>query len=101
MGMDLLDIKFNLEREFDIRIDDECIHDLIMNGNTASPPKGAITDFMVSDLVRLVVSTHNKLNLQLPSDLTERVVAKISDSLSIPTEGIRVDSWLVADLGAE
>ena len=101
MGIDLLDIKFSLEREFDISFDRGSIVDLLNNGNTESPPPGAWTDIRVSDLIGLVETTLVGLGRDSTCDVAERTKAQIAESLSISVGDIATDSWLVADLGAE
>ena len=101
MGIDLLDIKFSLEREFDISLDGASIIELLNNGNTESPPRGAWTDIRVSDLIGLVETTLAGAGRDLTRDVAERTKIRIAESLSIPVDDVKFNSWLVADLGAE
>ena len=101
MGLDLLDIKFNLEREFEIEFDDHSIIELLNNGNTESPPKRAWTDIRVADFVATVEATLANSSRDPVPDVAFRTRNRIAESLRIPIEEIRLDSWIVADLGAE
>ena len=101
MGLDLLDIKFNLAGEFEIEFDDHSIIELLNNGNTESPPKGAWTDIRVADFVATVEATLANSSRDPVPDVAFRTRNRIAESLRIPIEEIRLDSWIVADLGAE
>ena len=101
MGIDVLDIKFNLEREFDITFDDHLIVELFKDRNPEAPPSYARTDIRVSQLIDLVAKTLARTGRNFESDMTARIRMQVSESLSIPLEHVRPDSWIVADLGAE
>ena len=101
MGLHLLDVKFNLEREFEIEFDDHSIIELLNNGNTESPPKGAWTDIRVSDFVATVEAALAKACRDHVPDVAFRTRTRIAESLGIPIGEIGLNSWIVADLGAE
>ena len=101
MGLDLLDIKFNLEREFEIEFDYHSIIELLNNGNTESPPTGAWTDVRVADFVATVEATLANASRDPVPDVAFRTRNRIAESLGIPIEKIGLDSWVIADLGAE
>ena len=101
MGADLLDLTFRLEKEFEIEIPSEAVHEMLRSGNTDSPPSGAWADTQVSDFVSLIESILVEANDEIPDDLFHRTQVQVSECLAVPVDDVKLDSWFVRDLGAE
>ena len=101
MGIDLLDLQFRVEREFNIQISSEVITQFLESGNTENPPEGAWTDTRVSDFVLLVKATIKEQHGEIKVDIFERVQFHIAACMNIPVESMTPNAWMVRDLGME
>ena len=101
MGIDLLDLTFRIEREFDIRLYREDLMRLLNQGNTADPPKGAWTDIRVTDYAGLVEAAIQQQHSQPQRDTYGRVKQHIVECLGVDELEVSPEAWIVRDLGME
>ncbi len=93
MGLQLLDIQFQLEKKFDIKISKEELVSLFTERTPPDCSAGELHDFAC----RKVEATGR----QVPVDSWNAVTRILGDSLTVRSRTIRKDSLLVADLGAQ
>ena len=85
MGLEGLDLTFQLEREFKVRLATEPIPEPV--------PETA------ADVVKWVEAVLIKNKMKVPDDCWPRVRLCIATVMNIPLEDISLDSRLIEDLG--
>lgn len=101
MGIDFLDLRFRVEREFKIKIDQNDVQVLLDNGNATEPPKGKWADIQVRDFVSLIKKQVEVQNPTFEGDVFETVKPLIAECLAIEESEIFLESWFRRDLGME
>lgn len=101
MGIDFLDLRFRVEREFKIKIEQSEVQKLLENGNSEESSNGKWTDIQVRDFVLLI---QNQVDVQNPTfngDVFTVAKPLIAECLAIEESDISLDSWFRRDLGME
>jgi len=100
MGMDLLDLVFRLEREFDVELSHDSFAVLVRNAVKATQPGEAI-DIEVVDIMVWVADRLHAEGKPVPPDLFPRIRVHICDVLGVGEDQVTKRARLVADLGME
>jgi hypothetical protein len=89
VGIDFLDVSFELEKQFGVRLEPE---DLLpvwtARGN----------DCTVADLHDVVVQKCRLMNLRVPRSSWNRIRIALVKSLGVPVREMKRDAWLRKDL---
>lgn len=100
MGIDLLDLTYRVEREFDISLERGNMMQLLNDGNTSDPPKGAWTDIRVADYVAFVEAAIVAQHGSPAPEVYDRIKKHIVDCLGVTAFDVSSDAWMVRDLGS-
>lgn len=92
MGVDWLDIRFRLERRFDVRI--ELTDFAHLRGRDRA-------DLTAGELFEVVCRRIRATGRDVPPSAWNGVRLELAQALNVSPLGIRRESWLVADLGME
>jgi hypothetical protein len=96
MGINLLDLAFQLERQFGVRVGGDQLSKLAMRNDPPDIRVGDLFDLLRSDVPRFGV-----LDLELDADtLWPTYQRAVSDALGVDLEEVTKDKGLIHDLGA-
>lgn len=97
MGLDFLDIRFQCDKQFGIKLDQ---NELFALAKPALHKKSRLKiDIRVGDLVALIEATVQRQNPDNKLDVFETLKKIIADCLAADESEVRLDTWLVQDLG--
>lgn len=102
MGLDFIDLKFRIEREFDIQLDgQELAAELVRLIEMADQPAAgkAVWDFTVQQLLGVVCNRIYHQHGSVPDDVWLRMVKIIVEVLYVKPEEVTPQAYLVRDLG--
>jgi hypothetical protein len=97
MGIDLLDVKFRLERRFGVKISGDQLWKMVMSND---PPDIKVGDLF--DFIRREIPQFGVADVDLDGDTVWPILQReISNSLGVDLEAVTKDQGLIHDLGAE
>ncbi|MEX0717933.1 MAG: hypothetical protein WD066_15165 [Planctomycetaceae bacterium] len=96
MGIDFLDIRFRLEKRFEVRLDRHSETALLATFEAASPEE---RDFTAGALHDWICEECRRAGRPVPTSSWTRVKLTLAEVLLIAPHEIRRDSRLVRDLG--
>lgn len=99
MGIDFLDLKFRVEKRFQIRIPHEKAAELFRNGKKYDPPPGEWKDVRVSDFVAMIETLVAEQNPECKLDIFTGVKQDIIKCLDIDGSEVTPEALLYRDLG--
>jgi hypothetical protein len=99
MGIDLLNLKFHIEREFHIRIGQDEMNELIAQGKRPDPPPGYFSDIRVRDFTGMVERIVAVQNPAYNGHVVLEVQRQIASTLGVEEWDVTPGAWLVRDLG--
>jgi|GEM_PF-6842560 len=101
MGLDFLDTVFRCEREFGIKLNRDEIGNLFKEVREKSWFSMGTHDLCVRDFVALVEANIRLQNPASDYEVFERIRTIIGDCLAVEESDVKLESWLVQDLGMD
>lgn len=97
MGIDLLDLVFRIERQFNIKVHRDELAKLFL----AADPQGNRRDLRVRDLHVWVEEQTRRQNPEYQGHLESELNLVISQCLYVKLASVTPDAWMVRDLGMD
>lgn len=95
MGIDILDIRFRLEKRFDVAlIRQQFDTDLSELWYSHQPP-----DITAGEMYELVLQELKRQNREVPAESWELFCSCVSESLGLAVHEIQREEWMGAELG--
>lgn len=101
MGVDLLDLTFRIEREFEIKIPKDELQKLFLNEDSESLSRKFRQDIQVRELVTFVEIAIVRQNGGPACNVFNRVKKHIAECLQVDESHIIPEAWMIRELGME